>query len=50
MKNVLITGGSGDIGSEIVEHLAKSNFKIFFTYYKNYKNSKKLFDNLKKKK
>ena len=49
MKNVLITGGSGDIGSEIVEHLAKSNFKIFFTYYKNYKNSKKLFDNLKKK-
>ena len=49
MKNVLITGGSGDIGSEIVTHLAESNFKIFFTYYKNYKNSKKLFKNLKKK-
>jgi len=49
MKNVLITGGSGDIGSEIVKHLAESNFKIFFTYYKNYKKSKKLFQNLKKK-
>ena len=49
MKNLLITGGSGDIGSEIVTHLAESNFKIFFTYYKNYKNSKKLFQNLKKK-
>ena len=49
MKNVLITGGSGDIGSEIVTHLAESNFKVFFTYNKNYNSSKKLFQNLKKK-
>lgn len=49
MKNVLITGGSGDIGSEIVKHLVKKNYRIFFTYNKNLNGAKKIKKKLNKK-
>ena len=48
MKNVLITGGSGDIGREIVSHLALKNLRIFFTFNKNFKGAQKLSEKLKK--
>ena len=29
MNNILITGGSGDIGAEIIKHLASKENRIF---------------------
>lgn len=49
MNNILITGGSGDIGVEIVTHLASKENRIFFTYYRNYKNANSLYKKVKKK-
>ena len=49
MNNILITGGSGDIGEEIISHLATNNDKIFFTYYRNYKRARNLHKKIKKK-
>ena len=48
MKNILITGGSGEIGSEIVSHLSFGNNKIFFTYNKNYLGAKNICKKIKK--
>jgi len=48
MKNILITGGSGEIGSEIISHLSFGNNKIFFTYNKNYKSAKNICKKKKK--
>ena len=50
MKNILITGGSGEIGSEIILHLSFGNNKIFFTYNKNYKSAQNICKKIKKKK
>ena len=49
MNNILITGGSGDIGEEIISHLATNNDKIFFTYYRNYKRARNFHKKIKKK-
>ena len=49
MKNILITGGSGEIGSEIILHLSFGNNKIFFTYNKNYKSAQNIYKKIKKK-
>ena len=49
MNNILITGGSGDIGAEIIKHLASKENRIFFTYYRNYKNANNLYKKIKKK-
>lgn len=49
MNNILITGGSGDIGAEIIKHLAFKENRIFFTYYRNYKNANNLYKKIKKK-
>ena len=47
MNNILITGGSGDIGAEIIKHLLK---KIeYFLYYRNYKNANNLYKKIKRK-
>ena len=48
MKNILITGGSGEIGSEIISHLSFGNNKIFFTYNKNYLGAKNICKKIKK--
>ena len=48
MKNILITGGSGEIGSEIISHLSFGNNKIFFTYNKNYKSAQNICKKIKK--
>ena len=34
-KTILVLGGSGFIGSNIVEYFNKKNYKIFATYYKS---------------
>ena len=49
MNNILITGGSGEIGEEIISHLASNNNKIFFTYFSNYKRARNLHKKIKKK-
>ena len=36
MKKVLITGGSGGIGSEIVKLFAKDGYAVYFTYNNSY--------------
>lgn len=49
MNNILITGGSGEIGEEIISHLASNNNNVFFTYFSNYKKAKRLYKKIKKK-
>ena len=51
MKNVLVTGGAGYIGSHVVEALIKRRFKVFIvdnlsTGYKKLINKKAKFYNL----
>lgn len=41
-KNILVVGGTGEIGSKIVEKLLKNNCDVSFTYYKNTTKSSEL--------
>jgi 3-oxoacyl-[acyl-carrier protein] reductase len=43
-KTVLITGGTGGIGSEIIKLFYKNDYNILFTFSKNYKEAKKIRD------
>ena len=49
-KNIFISGGSSEIGSQIILDLANKAKKIFVTYNNNYKTILKLKKKLKKKK
>lgn len=40
--NILITGGSSGIGKELVLQLLKKKQKVIFTYFNNYKESKRI--------
>ena len=45
MKNILIIGGTSDIGFQLIKKISKNNSKIFFTYFNNKNLSKKICDN-----
>ena len=50
MKNILILGGSSDIGIEVVKNFLRLNWKVYAHYAQNKKKLKALenkFDNLK---
>jgi 3-oxoacyl-[acyl-carrier protein] reductase len=50
MKRVLITGGTGKIGSEIALHLAEMQFNVSITFHKSKDKAEKLKDDLSRKK
>lgn len=47
-KTVLITGGSGGIGEELCDYLAKKKIKVFFTYFKNKKKANIIVNRIRK--
>ena len=47
-KTVIVTGSSKGIGSQVITHLARSNFNIVINYRKNKKNALKLNKKLSK--
>lgn len=46
-KNILITGGSRGIGSELVLELARSGHKVIFTYFNSQKSAEEIVNMLK---
>lgn len=48
MNNILITGGSSGIGKSLVEECLKKNYRVFFTYLNNEKNTKSILKKFKK--
>lgn len=46
MKNVLVTGGAGEIGSAICRKFAESGYSVIVTYNSNAQKAEKLLDNL----
>ena len=49
MKNVIVTGGLGFIGSNLIDHLLKKNYKVInvdkVTYSSNFYNTKEFKNN-----
>lgn len=41
-RNVLITGGSGELGQVLVSRYFEANDRVFFTFHKNSKNAEKI--------
>lgn len=48
MMNILITGGSSGIGRALVEECLRNNYRVFFTYLNNKKNTKLILKKFKK--
>jgi len=47
-KNIFITGGTSDIGKQLVTKFAEKKWNIFFTYNSNFKEAKDISKKLKK--
>ena len=45
-KNIFITGGTSGIGKSLIMELAKKNYNIFFTYFKNDEEARLILRNL----